>query len=296
MKIFAVNNKAENIRLVSSSGGVFYELARFVIEHDGLVIGVTYGESAYDVLYTVVDSMDELHKLQKSKYAPARMNASVIGDALLQADKRWVLFSGTPCHVMAIKKKYGKLPKLILVEIACHGVPTQESYSQFIQENDIVQVDFRCKRNGWKDSEIEMQHSDGSVSYVKSVDLPFYQNYIKGNNLRKSCFACPAKQFKSGADFTLGDFWGVDTFLPELYDNKGTSVVFLHTNKSCRLWKLIGSQFLTKRISFFEAVRHNPCIYRTVGSEVTGKERLEEKKFIIKSYLKSAFRKYSLSR
>lgn len=296
MRVLAVNNKDDNIRRMSSSGGVFYELARFVIKHDGLVIGVTYGESAYDVLYTVVDSMDELHKLQKSKYAPAKMNVSVIGDALLQADKRWVLFSGTPCHVMAVKKKYGKLSKLIFVEIACHGVPTRESYSQFIQENDIVQVDFRCKRNGWKDSEIEMRHFDGSVSYVKSVDLPFYQNYIKGNNLRKACFACPAKQFKSGADFTLGDFWGVDAFLPELYDNKGTSVVFLHTNKACRIWRMIESQFLTKRISFFEAVRHNPCIYRAVGSEVTGKERLEEKKFIIKSYLKSAFRKLSLSR
>ena len=294
MKILAVNNKNENIRRKSSSGGVFYELARYVIEQGGLVIGVAYGETVCDVVYMAVDSMEKLHKLQKAKYAPAKMNVSIIEDALLMADKRWILFSGTPCHVMAVKKKYGYLSKLILVEIACHGVPTLESYSRFIQEHDIVQVDFRCKRNGWKDSEIEMRHSDGSVSYIKSFDLPFYQDYIKGNNLRSSCFVCPAKQFKSRADFTLGDFWGVDVFLPELYDNKGTSVVFLHTNKACRLWRMIGNQFHTKRISFFEAVRHNPCIYRAVGSEVTEKERQEEKIFIIKSYIKRALHKFSL--
>ena len=286
MKIFATRNVDDNVRLTSSSGGVFYALASWVLQHGGVVIGVAFGETAYDVRHIVVDNKDDLLKLQKSKYAPSSMANQVVVESLRKANNIWVLFSGTPCQVMAVRKKYGMLSKLLLVEIACHGVPTKEAYYSFLKENDIVHVDFRCKRQGWKNAEIEMIHSDGSVSYQHCIDNSFYKDYVSGKNLRKSCLSCSAKYFKSGADFTLADFWGVDAFVPELDDNKGTSLVFLHTKKAEKIWNKISNMFLSTKVAFYEATHWNPCIYRPFGAESTMFENWEEKKYVIKQYLK----------
>lgn len=286
MRILAAHNVDDDVRLNSSSGGVFHALACWVLQHGGMVIGAAYGDTAYEVKHVVVDKMENLPQLQKSKYAPSSMADPMIAETLTTAEEKWILFSGTPCQVKAVRKRYGNLSKLLLVEVACHGVPTKEAYHSFLKANDIVKIDFRCKRKGWKNSEIEMVHSDGRISYQRSVDNAFYQDYAKGKNLRKSCFACPAKQFKSGADFTLADFWGVESFRPELDDDKGTSIVFMHTKKSKRVWFDVSKDFCSKSVSFYESTHWNPCVYRSVNSDITIREQLEEKKFVIGQYWK----------
>ena len=286
MKILAVRHIDDDIRKASSSGGVFHSLASWVLRQGGKVIGAAYGDTAYEVKHIVVDQMDNLYKLQKSKYAPSSMSDHGIREVLEGSMDTWVLFSGTPCQIKAVHNRYGHSQKLIFVEVACHGVPNREAYQTFLKENDIVKIDFRCKRNGWKNTEIEMTHSDGSISYQRSVDNSFYQDYVSGKNLRKSCFSCPAKYFRSGADFTLADFWGVESFVPELNDDNGVSLVFLHTKTARRIWDEISSSFISKSVSFYEATHWNQCIYRPIDSTSTIREAMEEKKYIIKQYLK----------
>ena len=286
MRILAAHNVDDDVRLNSSSGGVFHALACWVLQHGGMVIGAAYGDTAYEVKHVVVDKMENLPQLQKSKYAPSSMADPMIAETLTTAEEKWVLFSGTPCQVKAVRKRYGNLSKLLLVEVACHGVPTKEAYQTFLKENDIVKIDFRCKKNGWKKSEMEMTHSDGSVSYQRSVDNSFYQDFVSGKNLRESCFSCLAKYFRSGADFTLADFWGVDSYVPALDADNGTSLVFLHTKKSLKIWHEISDMFLSQQVSFYEAVHWNPSIYRPIDSTLTIREVVEEKKYIVKQYLK----------
>ncbi len=286
MNILAARHIDDNIRKSSSSGGAFHALACWVLQQGGKVIGAAYGNTAHDVKHMVVDKMEDLYKLQKSKYAPSSMSDPRIKEALEGSTDKWVLFSGTPCQIKAIHHRYGHSQKLIFAEIACHGVPTKEAYQTFLKENDIVKIDFRCKKNGWKKSEMEMTHSDGSVSCQRSVDNSFYQDFISGKNLRKSCFSCPAKYFRSGADFTLADFWGVDSYVPALDDDNGTSLVFLHTKKSLKIWHEISDMFLSQQVSFYEAVHWNPSIYRPIDSTLTIREVVEEKKYIVKQYLK----------
>lgn len=48
---------------------------------------------------------------------------------------------------------------------------------------------------------------------------------------RPSCQACPSKQLKSGSDITLGDFWGIDSLMPEIDDDKGVSAIIINTEK-----------------------------------------------------------------
>lgn len=286
MKILAVQNKDDSVRQASSSGGVFYALAKWIILQGGAVVGAAYGETAREVKHMVVEHVHDLHRLQKSKYAPSSLSNPNVDAVLRSATHRYVLFSGTPCQVLAIRKRYGYLPKLFLLEVACHGVPRKKEYLRYLDNNNIVGIDFRCKKKGWQNSEIEIKYADGRVAYQKSSDNPFYQDYISGRNLRKACFSCTAKYFRSGADFTLADFWGVESFVPNMNDNKGTSVVFLHTKKARRMWAYVDDELVCNPISFYEATCWNPCVYRPFGSAKTFREKCENRKFVLKSYWK----------
>ena len=40
--------------------------------------------------------------------------------------------------------------------------------------------------------------------------------------LRPSCYQCQAKSGRSHSDITIADFWGINTEMPEMDDDKGT--------------------------------------------------------------------------
>lgn len=287
MTIFAACNHSTITRENSSSGGVFYELSKWVINQGGVVIGAAYGNNAAVVQHIAVDNFQDLPRLQKSKYAPSSLSDSSVSEALQQADTRWVLFSGTPCQVKSIRQKYHG-SKLLLVEVACHGVPKREVYQQYIKENQIAKIDFRCKKpDGWQG--IEIIHDDGRVCYEKTTENSFYRNYSDGSILREFCHHCAAKHFSSGADFTLADFWGIEAFAPEMNDGKGASVVFLHTGLAKKLWLEVSSQFNQKKISFYEATHWNPCIYRDATTPLSAYEKWEERRYVFHQYLRKVF-------
>ena len=82
--------------------------------------------------------------------------------------------------------------------------------------------------------------------------------------LRPSCYACPAKCFKSGSDITIGDFWGIEKVMPEINDDKGMSVVMMNTEKGIACFRKINVDcYLVK----YEHVLHyNSAIERSASS------------------------------
>lgn len=84
----------------------------------------------------------------------------------------------------------------------------------------------------------------------------FLQNYY----LRLSCFACPAKSGKSGSDLTIADYWGVHLYYPMLDDDKGTSAIFVQTQKGLDVVKRISGLFLFES-TFEEATSNNQAYY-----------------------------------
>ena len=285
VSIYAANHKEDKVRINSSSGGAFYALANYVLSKKGVVIGAAYEKNGTDVSHIIINNKNDLWKLQKSKYAPSSMAGIHIKE--LVKHENLVLFSGVPCQIQGIKKLFkNHIPdNLILMEVACHGIPTRKSYQEFIQSNKISKIDFRCKRDGWKESLIEMSHTDGSITYQKSTENEFYKKFISGENLRKSCLSCQSKYFQSGADFTLSDFWGVNEFAPELNDNKGTSLVFLHTRKARCIWNVIKCQFVTQKVKLLQAIKWNPNIVRPIQSEPTLLEAIDNWKIQAKQWV-----------
>lgn len=262
-KVFVANFLDDNVRRNSSSGGAFYALSRYVLRQNGFVIGAAY--QGTDVRHVVITDMSDLEKLHKSKYAPSSLAGLNLDDILFMG--KLVLFSGTPCQVKFMHTKYRDVENLILVEIACHGMPRRNEYEDYILANNIVRIDFRCKRDGWKNYLIEYETSDGKLHYDVPQENMYYQKFLSGESLMKGCLVCKSKYFSSGADFTLADAWGVNDFASELDDNKGSSVIILHSNKAEKIWEKVKGDFQWRQTSLMKAIRFNPCIVRPLKSE-----------------------------
>ena len=159
-KAFAAISKRNDVLLNSSSGGVFYSLAKFIIENRGCVFGATLNEN-FEIKHVCVETVDDLFKLQKSKYVQSFMG-NVYGIAREKLKNGcMVLFSGTPCQIAAMRAfaKGLNTTNLYLVEVVCHGVPSQEIFNDYLSnlqtcKNVLKSYVFRYKRklrNGMND-------------------------------------------------------------------------------------------------------------------------------------------------
>lgn len=54
-----------------------------------------------------------------------------------------------------------------------------------------------------------------------------------------SCDGCHYRKLSRIADITLGDYWGISSYHPEMNDNKGTSVVLLNTEHGKALFESV---------------------------------------------------------
>jgi len=121
---YACINNREDIRLESSSGGIFTLIAEQIIACGGIVFGARFDDN-FNVIHDYVDTKEGLQKFRGSKYLQSR-----IGETFKEVEKqlekgRKVLFSGTPCQIAGLKSFLDKPnDSLFTVDIICHGVPS----------------------------------------------------------------------------------------------------------------------------------------------------------------------------
>lgn len=241
-KCFAVWGK-EKFRNQGSSGGVFPILAEYVASNGGIVYGASFDETYQKVVLTKITKPKELNKLYKSKYVQSEVGL-IYQDVKHNLDNgKFVLFSGCPCQVDALKSYLGKdYENLLTIDILCHGTPSPLAYKKFLEEvsnNDlknISSVDFRDKKYGWGKL-IKITNKDNSIHY-DYYNEPFLRTFTSGLINRPSCYQCPYSNQKRSADITLGDFWGISEIEPEFNDNQGTSLVLINTKKGENLFNL----------------------------------------------------------
>jgi len=155
-KVFACQNKNEQIRLESSSGGIFSLLAENTIQKKGVVFGARFDDDFF-VIHDFTETIEGLEAFRGSKYVQ-----SFIGDNYKKAEQfliqgREVLFTGTSCQIAGIKhylrKEYNNL---LTVDIVCHGVPSPKVFKLYLEElnsqqdGKLEKILFRDKTDGWK--------------------------------------------------------------------------------------------------------------------------------------------------
>lgn len=236
--VYAAKHCDDNIRLVSSSGGVFTFIAEKVIDEGGVVFGARFNDQ-WKVIHDYVETKERLSCLRGSKYVQSR-----IGDTYKQAlhflqSGRKVLFTGTSCQIAGLKlflrKEYDNL---LTADVICHGVPSPKVWKKFLDEItstnrlQVTDISFRNKQKGWRNYFLSVKSDEKELS-----DIPVYSGiyshlFLADLMLRPSCYSCPAKSGESCSDITLGDFWGIENILPEFDDDKGCSVALLYNPKS----------------------------------------------------------------
>lgn len=268
-KIYAAKNKNESVRLQSSSGGIFTKLAEDVISRGGVVFGARFDDN-WEVKHDFTENIDGLSVFRGSKYLQSRIEGSYSTAEVFLKQGREVLFSGTPCQIAGLKlylrRKYDNL---LAVACVCHGVPSPLVWREYLKETSkgqiIQRINFRDKNISWKNYRVLVQGNDNIVYQ------PFYENiYMKGFlrdiYLRPSCFTCPAKSGKSGADITLGDFWGIENYLQEFDDDKGVSACIAHTDKGIALLDILDVE--KHDVLYEQVLSGNPCIERSVTCNI----------------------------
>lgn len=257
---YGAYHKDASIRMQSSSGGVFSALAMKIIEGHGIVYGATLAAD-FNVRHISIQKEDDLPLLQKSKYVQSEIKGIFPQIKKHLNDGERVLFSGTPCQVKALYTFLGFRPdNLLTVEVVCHGVPSPMIFQQYMEEEKAEGIMFRKKERSWSDYDIEIRYKSGRVKVERASHNLYMRGFLQNWFLRPSCSECPAKSFSSGADITLGDFWGGERIVPELFDDKGTSIVFLHSMKACKIWSSIQNSIENTMVSVEEAMRGNVCI------------------------------------
>lgn len=242
VEIWAVQHKDKNVRIVSSSGGVFTSMYRSIIEHDGIVYGARF-DSNFMVEHARATTERECEAFRGAKYVQSNMcPGGILKKVELDLKQgKIVLFSGTPCQVAGLKSylKDDSPNNLITCDIICHGVPSPVIWKQYLdlikKKSQIKNIHFRNKENGWHNSRLYINKMDGTFIAQSHAENPYSNLYFSHYILRESCTVCPYASFERVGDITIGDFWGIENSIPDLDDDLGTSIVMVNSDKGKKL-------------------------------------------------------------
>jgi len=200
-----------------------------------------------------------------------------------------------------LRKDYGE--QLLSVDLVCHGVPSPLVWREYLEyitrpagasdgKNTVSRslnkppvitgISFRDKRLGWQKFGFSVRVSATSGSGQNSVFQSgkhqledkellfepldkniFMQVFLNNLDLRPSCYACPAKCGKSGSDISLADFWGIDSVIPQKDNDKGISLVLIHTMNGQKHFD--SAEISCKQTDYGDAFRGNSSIENSVA-------------------------------
>ena len=269
LKVLAAINENEEIRMKSSSGGIFYILAESIIKEGGVVFGARFDED-WQVVMDYAEDMYGVEKFMGSKYVQARVGTAYRDVKRFLVGGRKVLFTGIPCQIAGLHKFLCKpYDNLLTVDLICHGTPSPKVWKMYLEEvikegQRINGIEFRNKVKGWKNFNFKLQYNeeDETVSMLSPFQKNTYMKaFLQDLILRPSCYACKAKGCSSLSDVTIADFWGVSSLFPDMDDDKGTGLVFINTEKGNA--SLDFAQMKTAVTTYEKVKPLNPACYRS---------------------------------
>ncbi len=272
VKAYSAFSNDEKMRMDSSSGGIFTELAREIFTRGGVVYGAAYNEK-FEVVHQYAQNEGELSALRGAKYAQSDLRSIFPQVKKHLTEGNHVLFFGTPCQVAGLKSFLKKdYDTLLTVDCVCHSVPSPMAWREYVKYraqsdnsgNYPKQINLRSKITGWSSPGYSnlFTYESGKASALRPHESVFMNLFIKGYICRKSCETCQFKGYERVSDLTLGDFWGIASILPEMDDNKGTSVVLVQSDKGRRALECIKDRLVMMPVSLSDASKYNPAILK----------------------------------
>ena len=254
--VYSAVSQEKELLIKSASGGAFATIAKNVLIRGEVVYGATLEKNEELILqakHIRIESLSDLEKLQGSKYVQSNIEGvfSLLAEDIKQGKE--IVFSGTPCQVSAVKSAFGEKENLLLIDIICHGVPSQKMFSDYLRllakkHNQMEDFYFRSKDSGWGlCAKIKYKDKKGKT---KTKLLPcnissYYKLFLQSVTYRESCYRCNYAQGNRVSDITLGDYWGIEknkSLYKALLDkgidvSKGVSCALACTEKGIKYLK-----------------------------------------------------------
>lgn len=263
--------KDRDSRLKSTSGGVFFCVARAFIEKwHGVVCGCVWNKHM-EAEIVAVESIADLEKMRGSKYVQATIRCyGQIKEYLKQGRK--VLFSGTPCQVGAIQRLFPNNEHLYTIALFCELVPSPKVWRIYVSElekrarSTMINAFHRKKSlYGWLLPESEYIFANGKKISTLACSLdPYVSNTLLGFFTRNSCIHCGYKGDNSSADIMVGDYWGLPKSILKRTGNAGCSVICVNTAAGRVLVQLTGDVMESEPVAMDDIVPKNPMLLQPV--------------------------------
>ena len=278
---FATWSKDENDRKTSTSGAVASILYKEAIDNGYIVFGTSFDENLI-LKHSYTDNKEEALKYKGSKYCQSDIgkNYENVG-RFLKEDKK-IIFIGTPCQIQGLNKylevKNIDKENLITVDLVCHGVPSQQYLTNYI---NYLEKKYKRKATNvsFRDSEnyvLKLFNENELIcSITKDRDL-YATAFLLAMLQRESCLDCKYATSNRVSDITIGDFWGIqnDDKINDEEKHKGISLVLVNTQK--------GNDFFNKCTSnnvFYEEKKLEEAINGSVHLRRPSKRNEFRKKF-----------------
>lgn len=267
---YAAINKDELCRKESSSGGIFYLLAKQILNENGAVFGAAMMDNCKKVCHIEVEREEELWRLQGSKYVQSEIGNIYVRVKERLNDQKKVLFSGTPCQIAGLKLYLRKeYENLLTVDVICHGVPSEKIWNRYVDYIEkkyhakLKMVNFRYKQFFWQDFSMKRVDKYDREVVVSKNDDTYMKFFLKNYSLRESCYSCSCKENKY-SDITLGDFWGIENIIPDMNDGMGTSAIIVRTEKGKNFLKTVKDKLKYEMVSEEDIVSNNSAECKSV--------------------------------
>ena len=254
---YAGYSKDSEERTTSASGGIAASLTNSFITSGGIVYGTAYENGKF--LITRADNKAKAKLFKGSKYVKSDSEEGIKNAIIDLKQGKKVLFFGTPCQVAGLKNASKDNQNLYLVDLICHGTPSQEYLEDHVREQtkkgfaDIENISFRDK-DGWR----LKVYTNGKVVYNKShQEDVYFKSFLNGETYRQNCYACLFAKEKRVSDVTIGDFWGLGRKKPFDESTEKVSVILVNTEKGQKLLEEYGTNIKLIAREVKEAIEGN---------------------------------------
>lgn len=258
--VYAAYDKKE--RTGSSSGGIFYTIARYVINRGGIVYGAAYDDDL-KVKHRSARTIQELEALRGSKYVQSDLNDcfKLIKDELKKGTL--VYFTGVGCQVAGLyaylRKDYSNL---LTSDVVCHGVSSQHLFNMHLNyigakyNSKVIKYSFR-ELKYWITREKAIMENGKILYKYDGNRSPYLYALGLGYSDRYSCFNCKFAKLPRQGDITLADYWGVADSFPLLDTSHGVSLLLVNNSKGHNIFDKIKKQIVFYKSSLEDCVKYN---------------------------------------
>ena len=266
IRAYASWSTDESVRTTSSSGGVFSEIARSIFDRGGVVFGAVMDESL-KVHHTFASNMNELLPMRGSKYVQSDLTGVFSRVKSFLDERRYVLFSGTPCQVAGLysflKKDH---PFLLTCDLVCHGVPSQRSFDIYCDKvglkDKASEVTFRFTKGWGFQMAYKTKKGTNKWKSISPRDSYYLRAFTNGLMFNEACYHCNYATVERISDITIADYWGIGTMMPFPHSTRqGVSLLLVNSTKGEDVIRSSSTIFIEER-PLEEAVNGNHNLSR----------------------------------